>query len=538
MKRLALLLAAVPFVASALNVPTTPQPRVAVLEELTGIHCSNCPSGHSIANQIKANYPDLFIPINLHAGGYATPNRTEPDFRTDYTIALNTFLSPPGYPNGSMNRTPAAGRTSLCTGREMWASQVRDIADQISPVNVWAAASVDPDTRQLTVNIEGFFTSDMSSDRIGLNVWLLQDGILGPQTGGGMGDKYVHNHMFRHNITPTWGDMINGKAAGESFIDAYSYVIPEAFRDVPCDLGNISVVVAITAEDVNHTIITACEAPVTGAGNEPDPTVIAATMKANDIDNRGTYGYNFFEGIVTSQQPTPITSLQFTVQDFSGHSTKVDVECEIAPHQAALVEIPFSYTMSDSRNRYSVYLTGINGQSFEGADALEYSFQRPGVFAKDLTFKILTDDKAADNRFLLRNADGEIIREFGPYESDNAQEYTETASLPGPGFYCFEVRDAWKDGMLNPSGWIKIYDTDLLDSDPTHALLAVNSNITGAGLRYFFEVPDDSGIESIEAIETPDAAARYYTIDGLPATRLTPGIYIEVRGATARKIRL
>lgn len=34
-----------------------PSYRKALLEEFTGMHCSNCPAGHAVANEIHAYYP-------------------------------------------------------------------------------------------------------------------------------------------------------------------------------------------------------------------------------------------------------------------------------------------------------------------------------------------------------------------------------------------------------------------------------------------------------------------------------------------------
>lgn len=43
-------------------VEQTPQYRKVLVEEFTGLHCSNCPSGHKMAGEIEELYPeDCFL---------------------------------------------------------------------------------------------------------------------------------------------------------------------------------------------------------------------------------------------------------------------------------------------------------------------------------------------------------------------------------------------------------------------------------------------------------------------------------------------
>ena len=76
------------FLSSAqTNVSTTPENKNVVLEEFTGISCPYCPDGHAIAEGIKNNNPGDVMLINIHTGGYATPQEAGTDFRTNYGAA-------------------------------------------------------------------------------------------------------------------------------------------------------------------------------------------------------------------------------------------------------------------------------------------------------------------------------------------------------------------------------------------------------------------------------------------------------------------
>ena len=47
-------------------VSTEPTLKTVVLENFTGINCSNCPDGHAIAESIRAANPDRVIIVGVH----------------------------------------------------------------------------------------------------------------------------------------------------------------------------------------------------------------------------------------------------------------------------------------------------------------------------------------------------------------------------------------------------------------------------------------------------------------------------------------
>ena len=85
-------------------VSTSPENRKVVLEEFTGIHCTFCPDGHVIGQGLHDANPNNVFLINIHEGGYATPNSGEPDFRTPLGAAIDGQSGLAGYPAGTVNR--------------------------------------------------------------------------------------------------------------------------------------------------------------------------------------------------------------------------------------------------------------------------------------------------------------------------------------------------------------------------------------------------------------------------------------------------
>lgn len=239
----------VAFVSAQTLVSTDVQKKNVVLEEYTGIHCVYCPQGHAIAQALKDENPGDVLLINIHTGGYAIPNAGEPDFRTEFGDAIAGQSNLTGYPSGSVNRhvfpdLASAGGTAM--GRGTWTTAAGRILVEDSPVNVGASTSYNAATRELTVNVELYYTSDSPEPSNFINVALLQSNILGPQTGGGAGNNYVHKHMLRYLITGQWGEEITTVSQGTLVERTYIYTIPDNYIDVDCIVEDCSIGVFVT----------------------------------------------------------------------------------------------------------------------------------------------------------------------------------------------------------------------------------------------------------------------------------------------------
>jgi hypothetical protein len=229
-------------------VPTQPLNKNVILEEFTGINCQYCPDGHKRANQIAQDNPNRVSVINIHQGGYAN---VTPDYRTEWGDAIANQTGLEGYPAGTVNRHVFAGSvTSLDRGN--FAARSKTILSQSSYVNVAINTTVDEETRKLIVDVELYYTANGASVNL-LNVAIVQDSIMGPQTGGSTyypamwhDGKYQHNHMLKDLITKQWGDSIKQTTAGTFVAKRYVYTIPETYRDVPVNLKKLEYIAFVT----------------------------------------------------------------------------------------------------------------------------------------------------------------------------------------------------------------------------------------------------------------------------------------------------
>lgn len=237
-------------------VSTTPQNKKVVLEEFTGVNCVWCPNGHAIAQAIKDQNPDDVVLINVHAGGYANPSSGQPDFRTAFGQALANQSGLLGYPSGTVNRHVFSG-SNTALDRGQWTSAANQILQEVSYVNIAGTAEIDVLANELIINVEVYYTGDSPENTNKLNVALLQDNTLGPQTGGNMGSNYVHMHRLVHFLTGQWGEDVTDTTEGDFSEFTFTYELPNDYRDIEVLLEDLKIV-AYLAEG-NQEILTGAE---------------------------------------------------------------------------------------------------------------------------------------------------------------------------------------------------------------------------------------------------------------------------------------
>lgn len=216
-------------------VSTTPQNRNAIIEELTGINCVWCPAGHKVVNEILADYPDRVVGINVHAGYFSQGS----PYNTTHGTAYDNQANPDSYPAGTVNRHFFSGNTTVLS-RGDFRQAAQAIMGMASPVNVAAVGRINEATRQLELHIEIYYTANSSVATNYLNIAVLQNNVLGPQTGGEsnypemmVNGQYRHMHMLRDMLTGTWGEAI--PATQGTFIDT------TIIWDIPQAIGQVAI---------------------------------------------------------------------------------------------------------------------------------------------------------------------------------------------------------------------------------------------------------------------------------------------------------
>ena len=224
---------------SAINaqefVSTDPMPRNAVLEEFTGIYCVFCPQGHQIADQLVDDNPERVVVINLHSSdSYSAPKSGSghPDFRNSWAKIIASESGLTGYPAGQVNRQVFTGSEMTpgkpAMGRGSWTAATYNVLNDPngSPVNVAVRNTYEASTKTVTVEVELYYTEATGENSL-LNVVLLENGVIGWQTGGS--ENYEHNKILRDMLTGQWGEVITETTKGSYVKKTYEYTVPKGF---------------------------------------------------------------------------------------------------------------------------------------------------------------------------------------------------------------------------------------------------------------------------------------------------------------------
>jgi len=252
-------------------VSTSPQGRNAVLEELTGVDCPNCPDGHKRADSLFLHYPGRVVIMNMHGTEYSGA----PNFLSPWVDPIDDFIGVAGYPAGSMNRIVWSGEYNtppyfpqnppgnLAIRRNGWwddayigqtAGEWIILNGGNSFVNIGASSVYDSFTQVITITVELYYTSSSPVDTNKINVAILQNNVVGYQYGAGLEtNNYNHKNIFRDFITGQWGEVITPTTIGTFITKTYEYTLPATYNDIASDINNMDIVVFVTQADNKST---------------------------------------------------------------------------------------------------------------------------------------------------------------------------------------------------------------------------------------------------------------------------------------------
>lgn len=229
--------------------------KVAVIEEFTGVRAPNCPEGHTIAENILSSYPGQVVLMAYHPenSSFTTPYTGDPDFRRSY---LDPFYSTPYcgssrfMPSAFINRRTFLGEK--IQSRDMWEARVQTLIAEVSGANIGVSSIFNATTNELTVNVEVYYTSNVTNPN-SLYVHLTENDLDATQlTSSGL-VSYTQQHTFRENInTDVWGDPITGSTTMGSLFSK-TYVFDMSIAISPVDMSKANVVAFIydnTSEEI------------------------------------------------------------------------------------------------------------------------------------------------------------------------------------------------------------------------------------------------------------------------------------------------
>lgn len=439
-------------------VDETPKNRKVVLEEFTGVNCGNCPDGHRRANALRDAHPGEVFLINIHQGSYAYP--AEIDLRTNYGDALASQAGINSYPNATINRHSFNGSIAVAD-RTAWTSLSEGLLSTEAYANIAAKATVDWQTREMQVTVQVYYTGNSPASTNYLNVALLQDYIYGPQAGMNAnmeqvdGNQYVHMHALRDLITGQWGEEITTTTQGSFVEKTYTYTFPEAVREVPVEMGNISVV-AFLAEGRTE-IITACEANLSFTNGGPD-YILHLSNFAQEAHNTCDSRIRFSAKAEIRAAVEPVSSMDFILNTPDGqreytHTFEPALEAgSTVTFTSEPIEFPINQEMEASLS-----LAAVNGSdNFPEMDSLTADFSKyyMNIPSQEMILTVAQDQYGEEITWNVVTDEGDTIGQGGPYanlQNMGTRNRIDTLTL-AEGCQTFTIYDAMGDGIHNTQG--------------------------------------------------------------------------------------
>ena len=485
-------------------VDTTQQNKNIILEEFTGISCVWCPAGHLIGQTLHDNNPNDVFLINIHTGGYATPQGPGTDFNTSFGAAIASQSNLGGYPAGTVNRHQFSmtqnGGTAM--SRSDWNSASTQLLSQPSPVNVGIQATVDIATNVLTVDVEVYYTGTQTVSTNMLNVAVVQHNIEGPQTGGQSNNpgamlsngNYNHNHMLRHLLTGQWGEYIQTLSPGALYSNQYVWTMPADINGTSLDPTNISVI-AFIAEGQQEIL----------SGTEIYPSVIFANAydaycmnsSATDIICAPTTD---LEVTFRNYGNVPLTSLDIIYDINGGTPITYPWTGNIPSAGSETVNIQNVFVTPMSTNAVNFTLANPNGNTDQNPSNDNSYTTFAGLGSADIgvaEIDITTDNYGDEITWVLKE-NSTVIAQGGPYTGGAATTIpTIYATLTNGNCYSFIIYDSYGDGILSPGFYMV--------KDATGNVLAYGgNNYTTEDQTNFETASIVIGIEEINHIDYTD----------------------------------
>jgi hypothetical protein len=448
MKKLFTVLLAITFSVTALVaqviVGTDPENKNVVLEEFTGIHCVYCPEGHAIAQSIQDANPDDVILINIHTGNYAQPSGSEPDYRTQWGTQIAGQSGLVGYPAGTVNRHLFPGMSQgsgTAMSRGNWSTTANQTLAEPSYLNVGLEATIVTSTRQLVVEVEVYYTDDSPDPTNYLNVAILQNNILGPQTGGNVGNNYNHMHMLRELLTGQWGVEITQTTTGSLFTKTIAYDLPLDYIGVDVVLEDIDIVAFVT--ESQQEVINAGTAEITMIeSNDYDAAIVSTSVPQTACTDELTTTVELKNyGVVD------LTSVEFAFSVNNGDEMTYSWSGNLAQFESAFITLPtLTYTPTDNNisNIRCELPNGIADQ-LPPNDYNNDSFQGSQNYPENCTFLLLVLDNPEDITWSIVDTEGSVIEEGGPYS--NIGFKISPFTFPETGCYELILNDASGTGL-------------------------------------------------------------------------------------------
>jgi len=214
-----------------------PQLKNVLIEDFTGVRCSNCPKAADEIHTLDSLNPGRVVPIAYHVGIFSNPfSGSKQDFRTADGSALFSLFGQGPQPTGDVDRVNFTG-TGVLINYNVWGSYLSQRLAIQTPVNISISRVYRQDSSNvLKVRVTVSYTQ-ASTDTNYLTVALIENNIIDlqelPTT---QIDSFYHlDHVFRAFLTPYNGILLKAPLVIKRvFIKEFKIPIKPNWNDNNC----------------------------------------------------------------------------------------------------------------------------------------------------------------------------------------------------------------------------------------------------------------------------------------------------------------
>lgn len=232
-----------------------------LLEDFTGVRCTNCPRAQQTAKQLAQMHPGRISLVALHGtGNFNRPYReNQYDFRLEAAQTLLENLGGRGsLPIGTVNRASLEGEILYLDNQ--WPKMVSDQINTSAALTLRLWTSYDPSSREAILTVRGHWAQTLD-ENLNLTVYVVENGLVDYQKDGV--DKvpdYKHEHVLRTIVTPS-----SGQALAQGGFEAQQVFVRELRLDMNAGwvAENCRVVAFVHRSRTDQEVLQVVEVPLT-----------------------------------------------------------------------------------------------------------------------------------------------------------------------------------------------------------------------------------------------------------------------------------
>lgn len=210
------------------NIPPAEQ-KVVLMEEFTGVRCTNCPLGHAKVAELYAAHGERFIAIGVHSNFLGMPYEGNEDFRTESANSLNNAMGPVnGKPSAFVDRKIFTGnQTRDIINPDLWTGFVAQQLASSTPLNI-DLEIVDLNENERLVRYKTTLTYTEEALAHNLGFVITENNLVAAQLNAGVViQDYNHQHVLRSFLTSVIGTpLIVELEMGRVIIKEFEFEVP------------------------------------------------------------------------------------------------------------------------------------------------------------------------------------------------------------------------------------------------------------------------------------------------------------------------